>query len=230
MDISSHLPFAVATSTTLLAAALDRWRARLYDVLTLPLLAAGLAYHAATEGPAGLAESLLGLLAGSGVLIAFYILGEVNAPEVKLMAAVGAWVGLPFGYYAFAAGALASGGFALGLMAINGMAGEALDGPADDRPRIVSPAVGPADRAGASLHARIPGHRMISIAVMVALGVSATLAWIRTEADPGRAFPSNSPAPAWPVAPAASIDRPPDPKMISRLADFRHSSHPRRNT
>ena len=56
--------------------------------------AAGLVLHVATEGWRGSFTALLGLLAGFGVFLVFYLLGGMGGGDVKLMAGFGAVLGV----------------------------------------------------------------------------------------------------------------------------------------
>lgn len=94
---SATLPPALALLPLLAAcgwaAAVDARTRRIPNVISLPLAAAGIAYAVtggAVVGPGGAA---LGLLAGFGLLVVPYAIGAMGGGDVKLLAAVGAWVG-----------------------------------------------------------------------------------------------------------------------------------------
>jgi prepilin peptidase CpaA len=84
--------------------------------LTLPLLLSGLVYHGVTEGTPGLANGLLGALFGFSALIVFCMMGGIGAGDVKLLAGVGAWLGLPLTFYVFVASSLAVGVYSIILL------------------------------------------------------------------------------------------------------------------
>jgi prepilin peptidase CpaA len=109
-------PTIVVLVASLIATATDVTRFKVHNLLTLPLLAFGLVYHGFVGGPTELAQSLLGALLGFGVLVGFYLLGGVGAGDVKLLAAVGAWLGLPLTFYLFIASSLAAGLYAVVLV------------------------------------------------------------------------------------------------------------------
>ena len=63
--------------------------------MTLPLIVSGLVYHAVVGGSSGFATSVAGFAFGLGVLIVPWLLGLMGAGDAKLLAGVGAWLGLP---------------------------------------------------------------------------------------------------------------------------------------
>ena len=66
---------------------------RIPNWLVVPFLLAGLAGSVVTGGWAGLGNSMLGLILGGFTTGVFYILGGMGMGDVKLCAAIGAWVG-----------------------------------------------------------------------------------------------------------------------------------------
>src|SRR5262249_2150922 len=126
-----------------------------------------------------LAVSFLGALCGFGLLLPMYLIGGMGAGDIKLMAAVGAWLGLPLTFYVFIAASLAAGIYALIVMAWYHRTEEtwinlkivwhrlsALTRHLGSEDRIETE-VGRHDRRG----------RIIPFAAMIALGVVAALAW-----------------------------------------------------
>jgi len=73
----------------LVTAATDLWKYKVYNVVTLPLLACGLIYHSVVGGSAAATGSVLGAAFGFSALFVFYLLGGMGAGDVKLMSAVG---------------------------------------------------------------------------------------------------------------------------------------------
>lgn len=55
----------------------------------------GIAYHGITGGPSGLGFALKGAAVGFGLMAILYAVRAVGGGDVKLFAAIGAWVGLP---------------------------------------------------------------------------------------------------------------------------------------
>jgi prepilin peptidase CpaA len=66
---------------------------RIPNYLTLGCALAGLGYQLGFYGLTGLADGLLGMLLGFGLLIVFYLLGGMGAGDVKALAALGTWLG-----------------------------------------------------------------------------------------------------------------------------------------
>lgn len=93
---------------------------RIPNYLTLPAMLAGLAYHGLTRGLDGLAFAAAGLALGLAVMIVPYLLSLMGGGDVKLMAAVGAWLGVDDLFGAFLFTCLAGGLYALVVLARHG--------------------------------------------------------------------------------------------------------------
>ncbi len=171
-------PVAVVLAAVLIAAATDVWKFKVYNALTLPLLASGVLYHAFRSE---LGDSLLGVLFGFGALIVFYILGGMGAGDVKLMAAVGAWLGMPLTYYVFVASSLAAGLFALGLVVLNGRLRETIVNFQIIWLRIAAVAryLGSDDKVELEVRRSDRRDRIVPFAAMVAIGLVTTLLWLQ---------------------------------------------------
>lgn len=111
------LPLVVAGLAASIAAATDLWRFKVYNALTLPTLGLGLIAAVTVGGWPGLRVALLGAGLGFVVLLALHALGGVGAGDVKLLTALGAWLGPDWLVRVFAASALATGAYALALVA-----------------------------------------------------------------------------------------------------------------
>lgn len=81
---------AVATVT-------DLRSRKIYNWLTFPAMAAGLILNGIMSGWAGIQSSLIGFLVGAFVFAVGFFLNSANmgAGDVKLMAAIGLWLGFP---------------------------------------------------------------------------------------------------------------------------------------
>jgi prepilin peptidase CpaA len=118
------VPIVVVLVAALITTVTDLWKFKVYNVVTVPLLLSGIVYHSVMGGTAGLIGSLLGALFGFGMLLAFYVMGGMGAGDVKLMAAVGAWLGLPWTFQLFIASSLAAGVYSVILLVIGRGLGE----------------------------------------------------------------------------------------------------------
>lgn len=110
------VPLIVVVVGVLIAASTDILTYKVHNMLTLPLLASGVLYHAVTGGLPGITASLTGALFGFGVLVVFCLMGGMGAGDVKLMAAIGAWLGLSLTFYVFIVSSIAAGVYALVLI------------------------------------------------------------------------------------------------------------------
>lgn len=180
MGYAPALPMAVVLVGVFAAAVLDVWKFKIYNAVTLPLLASGLLYHGLVGGPVELAGSVLGVVFGFGILIGFYVMGGMGAGDVKLMAAVGAWLGMPLTFFVFIASSLATGLYALVLLLAFGRAREIwIDVQiAWHRLAIIGRHLGAEDQVEKEVSRADRRHRLIPFAAMVALGIVANLVWL----------------------------------------------------
>ena len=90
IDLVSLLA-VIAFSTV--AVSIDLKTRRIPNWLTVSAAIVGLIYHVATGGMSGLWLSLGGFATGFGVLLVLWLTGSGGGGDVKLMGAVGAWLG-----------------------------------------------------------------------------------------------------------------------------------------
>jgi prepilin peptidase CpaA len=102
----------------------DLWKFRVYNLLTVPLLVSGIIFHSVSTDGQGLTASLLGALFGLAVLMPFCLLGGMGAGDVKLLAGVGAWLGVPVTFVVFMVSGLVGALYALAVIAVRGRARE----------------------------------------------------------------------------------------------------------
>ncbi len=86
------------------------------NALTGPALLLGVAMQAYLYGPAGAWNGLLGAVVAGAILLPGWLMRATGAGDVKLMAAVGAWLGYP-GSLAAAVATLIAGGVIAVLVA-----------------------------------------------------------------------------------------------------------------
>jgi prepilin peptidase CpaA len=175
---SSAVPVAVVLTAALVAVVTDVWKFKVYNALTLPLLATGLIYHGFHSQ---LADSLFGVLFGFAALVPLYIIGGMGAGDVKLMAAVGAWLGMPLTFYVLIASSLAAGIYAIVLVFATGKVGETIVNLHIFWLRLTSIGqyLASEDRVEAEVQRSDRRRRIIPFAAMVAVGIVATLVWFR---------------------------------------------------
>jgi prepilin peptidase CpaA len=94
----------------------DLSRQKIYNLVIFPVMVFGLFYNLATGGWPGLLQSLLGILAGLGILIIPFALGGMGAGDVKLLSVIGAVKGPLFIFYTALGMGLAGGIIALAIL------------------------------------------------------------------------------------------------------------------
>jgi prepilin peptidase CpaA len=114
----------VATFTDLRTRRIPNW-------LVLPFMALGLAVSAWFHGWHGLGQSFLGI--GLALLLFgfLFFIGGMGAGDVKLAAAIGAWIGPGQLFFALVVTAMAGGLMALGWAAFGGWLKELFNGASD---------------------------------------------------------------------------------------------------
>lgn len=207
------LPLAVVGIVTLLAATTDLWRFKVYNALTLPTLGLGLIAALALGGWAGLGASLLGAGFGFGILVVFFALGGVGAGDVKLLTAVGAWLGPFWTVHVFCAAALAAGAYAVALIfARDGALGVAVEVLAVRR-AVFAPAM--LGRPEADIAAEVGRadrrRRLVPFAAMICVGFFVMVAWWHarwpvTPAEPPAIAAVGDPSAPWPGGPTPSLE------------------------
>jgi prepilin peptidase CpaA len=95
------------------ACVFDVATSRIPNVLTFTTAALALAYHILTPTGLGAMPALAGLTVGLAVFFPLFALGAMGAGDVKLMAAIGAWLGWKAIIFVALYGSLAGGVLAL---------------------------------------------------------------------------------------------------------------------
>ncbi|MDP6445734.1 MAG: A24 family peptidase [Pirellulaceae bacterium] len=93
MDILHWISVVTIAAFTATAAVID-WRTRkLPNWLTVPVCICGLVFHTVTSGFVGAGFSLAGFATGFAILLILWLIGGGGGGDVKLMGALGAWLG-----------------------------------------------------------------------------------------------------------------------------------------
>lgn len=116
----------VAIAIAFTACVTDLRSRRIPNILTFGAAAAAMVFHVSSGQSAGLLQSLEGWLVGAAIFFVPFALGGLGAGDVKLLAALGAWLGpvdaLWIGLYTGIAGGI----FALVVAGLSGYLGQAL--------------------------------------------------------------------------------------------------------
>ena len=115
----------------LIAVVWDVRTRRIPNWLVLPYSLAGVVLALATRGLSGLGQSLAGLALGAALTGALWWMRGMGMGDVKLCAAIGAWIGPSQLILALVVMGLAGGAMALIVAARHGSVGRSLDGAGD---------------------------------------------------------------------------------------------------
>src|SRR5512145_2918227 len=85
--------YVAVLAIALVACVTDIRSRRIPNVLTFGAAVAGLLFHLATGGRDAGFDSAMGYLAGTALFLPFFLLGGMGAGDIKLLAALGAWIG-----------------------------------------------------------------------------------------------------------------------------------------
>lgn len=173
MPLNLEFPLFVGLFT-LAAAAVDLRCKRVPNYLTVPAAVLGLAYHSLAPGGQGVLFALAGFAIGFVLLILPWILGGGGMGDVKLLAALGTWLGPVMILIAFGGSAIMAAVLAAGVMVINTLQ----NGIMSTRHRYLA--------TGHSGHVAMPENalesakkrRVLPFAVPVAMSTWLLLAWM----------------------------------------------------
>lgn len=121
MNTETTISIVAAGALVLTAAAWDIRFRRIPNRLTGTAVASGVLFHLKMSGFEGLGWSVLGCGTGLAVLLVPYCLRAMGAGDVKLMMALGAWIGAAAVMYAFVYTAVWGGVLGLWMIYRTGM-------------------------------------------------------------------------------------------------------------
>ncbi len=176
-----YIPMSVVLLASLVAAVTDLRRLRIYNALTLPLIVSGMVYQGWVGGQLGIAHSVVAVAVSGGILLIPYILGGIGAGDVKLMAGVGAWLGMPLTVYVFLASSLAAGVYAAVLLLRYGGLRQIIRNLQIMyyKAKVLGSHIGPEENIETVLANQDRYHRVIPFGAMVAVGVLLVVLWMR---------------------------------------------------
>jgi prepilin peptidase CpaA len=175
--------FAVLVAVfSALCATIDYRTKRIPNWLTMPAAVMGLAYSSLAPGGVGIGWSLAGFAVGLSLLMVPWLLGGGGMGDVKMLAALGAWLG-PIGILvAFGLGSVLA---AFGMVAVLACS-MFTDGYSHTRKRYVATAVNGGGASGddgvASAGPR-KVRRVLPFAVPMAVSTWMVLAWMLMRAS-----------------------------------------------
>ena len=87
------LELVLVSGCVLVATITDLQQRKVYNLLTFPMMLTGIIHHGLAEGWSGIAGSCLGIGVAVVVLLIPFAMGLMGGGDLKLMAAIGAWLG-----------------------------------------------------------------------------------------------------------------------------------------
>ena len=125
---SETLVLAIVAAATCAAAAIDLRTRRIPNAFTMPLAASGVLLAAAGWGTVGIGAALAGWGVGLLLMLPGYLIGATGGGDVKLFAAVGAFLGPSLMVAALVHTAIAGAVLALAVAAMRGRVAETING------------------------------------------------------------------------------------------------------
>lgn len=119
-----HVQWGIVAAASFIAACTDLSSRRIPNWLTFPLLFGGLVYAGVQAGFAGFLDGLAACIVIALPFVLLFIFAQGGAGDAKLMAAIGAWLGLINGLVTLAAVAFAGIVLALGYAMVKRRGGE----------------------------------------------------------------------------------------------------------
>jgi len=120
MNSNEIILFSLLTIVLVIAAVNDIRFHKIPNWLTYPSIIIGIFYNTINTGFNGLLFSIGGLGVGIGVMILFYLMAGTGAGDVKLMGAVGGFLGPKGAFIAFLSTSIVGGIYAVVLLVLHG--------------------------------------------------------------------------------------------------------------
>jgi prepilin peptidase CpaA len=179
VNFALSTPAVVVLVCTAIAAVTDWHSFTIRNVITLPLILSGILYHALVNDSAGFFDSVGAVCLMAAILFVPYVLGGMGAGDLKLMAGVGAWLGIRQTFYVLIASSLAAGVYALVLVVQRRELKRTLLNfqVMYYKFRSLGAHLGPDERIETIVGGDDRRRRAIPFGVMVALGVIIVLVW-----------------------------------------------------
>lgn len=168
--IPTYILAALVASFTLAAAVIDYRTKKIPNWLTVPSAIAALLFHLVSGGGTGLLWALSGFAVGFALLILPWILGGGGMGDVKLLAALGTWLGPLMILPAFGLGAVCA--LIMGVMLM--VASTFTSGISTTQRRFLNKGGAATATAGSPRKYK----RVLPFAVPVAIGTWLVLAWM----------------------------------------------------
>jgi prepilin peptidase CpaA len=170
MNVPLWVAAPVVVIATLAARADVRTR-RIPNHLVFPAIVIALVSHLVLRGPSGLADSATGMALVGVALLPGWFMRWMGAGDVKLVAALGAWLGMPLAVVMLLLSLIAGGVCALVLAVRRRVLVKALQGAATLGTMALAPAGRPDGVAATATGIRFP------FALAVFAGAAGTLMW-----------------------------------------------------
>jgi prepilin peptidase CpaA len=116
----------IALAVGVIACITDIRTRRIPNVLTFGAAVAAVLFHGIEAGVPGLQSSVTGWVVGTALFLPFFLVGGMGGGDVKLLAALGAWLGPRDALWLAIYASLAGGVMAVGVALLRGYLGTAL--------------------------------------------------------------------------------------------------------
>ncbi|QEG39490.1 A24 family peptidase [Roseimaritima ulvae] len=119
-SVAANWPIWLVSVVMIIAAIIDGMILKVPNWLTFPFILCGWAHGMIQGGPAGLGASLAGTAVGLMLLLVVRAVGGMGGGDVKLLAGLGAWVGVSSVWWAFVVTTFVGALMALVMIAASG--------------------------------------------------------------------------------------------------------------